>query len=112
MLFRGRPAALERALSNLIDNALKYGRRAQVRVLRNSARIVVEIQDEGRELDPETLARLTEPFARGRNQNDADGHPVSGFGMGLSIVATIAAQHGGHLDFERNRSVVTAVIGP
>jgi two-component system, OmpR family, osmolarity sensor histidine kinase EnvZ len=101
MLFRGRPVALERALSNLIDNALKYGRRAQVRLLRNSARIIVEIQDEGRELDPETLARLTEPFARGRNQIDADGHPVSGFGMGLSTVATIAAQHGGQLEFEQ-----------
>lgn len=101
VLFRGRPMALERALSNLIDNALKYGRRAQVRLIQNSARIIVEVQDEGRDLDPETLSRLTEPFARGSNQTGSDGHPVSGFGMGLSIVATIAAQHGGQVEFEQ-----------
>lgn len=102
LLFTGRPLALERALSNLIDNALKYGRRADVTLRADSRQVVVEVQDAGRELDPDSLRRLTDPFQRGPNVTDADGTPISGFGMGLSIVATIAAQHGGELEFEQH----------
>ncbi|NBB96817.1 MAG: sensor histidine kinase [Alphaproteobacteria bacterium] len=101
LLFIGRPLALERALSNLIENALKYGRRADITLRADSARVVLEVQDAGRELDAESLRRLTDPFQRGDNTTDADGTPISGFGMGLSIVATIAAQHGGELEFEQ-----------
>lgn len=101
LLFTGRPLALERALSNLIENALKYGRRADITLHADSARVVLEVQDAGRELDAESLRRLTDPFQRGDNTTDADGTPISGFGMGLSIVATIAAQHGGELEFEQ-----------
>lgn len=101
LLFTGRPLALERALSNLIENALKYGRRADIILRADSARAVLEVQDAGRELDADSLRRLTDPFQRGDNTTDADGTPISGFGMGLSIVATIAAQHGGALEFEQ-----------
>ena len=101
LLFTGRPLALERALSNLIENALKYGRRADISLRADSARVVLEVQDAGRELDPGSLRRLTDPFQRGDNITDAEGTPISGFGMGLSIVATIAAQHGGELEFEQ-----------
>lgn len=100
ILLRGRPLALERALGNLIDNALKYGRRAQVSLLATSDQAVIEVQDAGRALSPDDLARLTEPFARGANVLDPDGTAIAGFGMGLTIVATIAAQHGGVLEFE------------
>lgn len=95
VLIRGRPMALQRALSNLIDNALKYGRRATVRLLATSDRAVIEVQDEGHALTPEDLARLTDPFTRGANAGLAPG-----VGLGLTIVTTIAAQHGGALEFE------------
>ena len=96
VLVRGRPMALQRAVSNLIDNALKYGRRATVRVLAGADQAVVEVQDEGRALPPEALARLSEPFQRGPNAGLAPG-----VGLGLTIVTTIAAQHGGTLEFEQ-----------
>lgn len=108
LLFTGRPLALERALSNLIENALKYGRRADIILRADSARVVLEVQDAGRELDADSLRRLTDPFQRGENLTDADGTPISGFGMGLSIVATIAAQHGGELEFEQRPQGLTA----
>ncbi len=100
IVLQGRPLALERALGNLIDNALKYGRRAQVSLHATSDQAVIEVQDEGRALTPDALARLTDPFTRGANVLDADGTAIAGFGMGLTIVSTIAAQHGGSLDFE------------
>lgn len=96
VLVRGRPLALQRAVANLIDNALKYGRRATVRLRATSDRAVIEVQDEGRALSPEDLARLTDPFTRGTNAGLAPG-----VGLGLTIVTTIAAQHGGTLDFEQ-----------
>lgn len=108
LLLRGRPLALERALSNLIENAIKYGRRAQVALLTTSTHVVVEVQDAGRDLSPEKLRQLTDPFQRGPNLTNADGAPVSGFGMGLSIVATVAAQHGGTLEFEQRRDGLCA----
>lgn len=96
VLMQGRPMALQRALSNLIDNALKYGRRATVRLEARSDLAVIEVQDEGRALTPEDMASLTAPFARGINAGLAPG-----VGLGLTIVATIAAQHGGALEFEQ-----------
>lgn len=96
VLIRGRPMALQRAVSNLIDNALKYGRRAAVRVEATSERAVIEVQDEGHALTPGDLGNLTGPFARGANAGLAPG-----VGLGLTIVATIAAQHGGTLEFEQ-----------
>ncbi|SDW68233.1 sensor histidine kinase [Roseicitreum antarcticum] len=108
LLLRGRPLALERALSNLIENAMKYGRRAQVALLTTSTHVVIEVQDAGRDLSPEKLRQLTDPFQRGPNLTAADGAPVSGFGMGLSIVATIAAQHGGALEFEQRSTGLCA----
>lgn len=108
LLLRGRPLALERALSNLIENAVKYGRRAQVALLASSSQVVIEVQDAGRDLSPEKLRQLTDPFQRGPNLTDTDGAPISGFGMGLSIVATIAAQHGGALEFEQRSAGLCA----
>lgn len=96
ILMQGRPMALQRALSNLIDNALKYGRRATVRLEARSDLAVIEVQDEGRALTPDDMAGLTAPFARGANAGLAPG-----VGLGLTIVATIAAQHGGALEFEQ-----------
>ena len=96
VLIHGRPMALQRAVVNLIDNALKYGRRATVRLEARSDLAVIEVQDEGRAMSAEDMARLTAPFARGSNAGLAPG-----VGLGLTIVATIAAQHGGSLDYEQ-----------
>lgn len=96
VLVQGRPMALQRAVGNLIDNALKYGRRATVRLEASSTRAVIEVHDEGQGLSADQLARLTDPFARGPNAGLAPGA-----GLGLTIVSTIAAEHGGALEFEQ-----------
>lgn len=100
VLLHGQPLALERALSNLIDNALKYGRKAHVSLATTSAQAEISVQDEGGEISAADLEALTRPFARGPNATASDGSRIGGHGMGLSIVATIVAQHGGTLEFD------------
>jgi signal transduction histidine kinase len=96
VLVTARPILLQRALTNLVDNALKYGRRAEVRLEATSERAVITVQDEGSELTVAEVEAVLAPFQRGANSTAIDG-----FGLGLTIVATVAEQHGGSLRFER-----------
>ena len=94
VIVRARPIALKRAITNLIDNALKYGRRAEVRLEADSEVARVVVQDEGQETSAAEVEALIAPFRRGENTGAVTGH-----GMGLTIAATIARQHGGALRF-------------
>lgn len=91
----GRPIALERAMSNLIDNALKYGRRATVALETDAQYVTIIVEDEGADNSAADIEALLAPFKRGQNTATIDG-----YGLGLTIVATIAALHGGKLSFE------------
>jgi signal transduction histidine kinase len=94
ILLTARPIALQRALSNLIDNALKYGRRATVQILPGADSVTIAVEDEGTEMQVADIEAAIAPFKRGENASG-----TTGFGLGLTIVATIAEQHGGQLAF-------------
>lgn len=103
VLVYARPMSLRRAITNLIDNALKYGRRANISVHATSSTATITIEDEGNALSAQDLEDLTGPFLRGENANY-----IQGTGLGLTIVSTIAAQHGGALTFEKTSLGVRA----
>ena len=90
-----RPVALQRAITNLIENALKYGRRAHVSIETTAETATVVIEDEGTGSSAHDIEALMAPFQRGEDTATIDGH-----GLGLTIVATIAKLHGGRLVFE------------
>lgn len=100
MLLVCQPAALKRALTNVIDNAVKYGRRAHLllRATENSIEIIID--DEGPGIPEDELKRVTQPFYRvegSRNRN------TGGVGLGLAIAQSIIQAHGGSLTLS-NRS--------
>lgn len=105
LLIYARPIALRRAITNLIDNALKYGRRAHVSLTADSDWAIVTVEDEGGEKSALDMANLLDPFERGENTQS-----IAGFGLGLTIVATVARQHGGRIEFEDGKAGVMAKL--
>jgi two-component system sensor histidine kinase MprB len=99
----GRPLALERAVGNLIENALKFDEQGPVTVACSQGR--VEVVDRGPGFDEDDLPLVFERFYR---STAARSRP--GSGLGLSIVADIVAQHGGEV-YARNRDGGGAVVG-
>ena len=98
-----RPVSLQRAITNLIENALKYGRRAHVRLHATAETATIVIEDEGTQTSAREIEALMDPFQRGDNTSTIEGH-----GLGLTIVATIAKLHGGSLAFEDSSRGVAA----
>lgn len=105
LLVEGRPLALRRAIGNLIDNALKYGRNATISLEADANDVRILVEDEGGEPLADDLEKLTLPFKRGENAQSA-----KGFGMGLTIVSSIALEHGGDLTFGPGRAGTIAQL--
>ena len=90
---------LRRAITNLVDNAVKYGDRAELRLSQQRGQAVIAVADEGPGIPPEDIDRVQLPFER-LDAARGDDHP--GIGLGLSIARRAAEQHGGALEL-RNR---------
>lgn len=91
-----RPAALRRCFQNIIDNAVKYGGKANIYCELTSSHIVVRFDDEGPGVPVEELGNLTKPFYRLESSRNRDN---GGVGLGLSIAQNITQSHGGRLLF-------------
>lgn len=94
ILIQGNAIALRRCLGNLLDNAVKYGNRAHVRIRPEAGRVHVFVRDEGPGIPEDQLAAVFEPFARLENSRSRD---TGGTGLGLTIAREIARRHGGAL---------------
>lgn len=92
------PEALRRALSNLVENAIRHtppGRTITLSVYAGNAEIGFVVADEGEGIATEHLQRLGERFYRIDGSRSRNG---GGTGLGLAIVKAIAAAHGGRLE--------------
>jgi two-component system OmpR family sensor kinase len=88
----GDPVALRRLFNNLLDNAVKFGRHARVRVSVEGGSAIVEIDDDGCGLPPAELERVFEPFHRHEASRSRE---TGGIGLGLAVARSVARAHGG-----------------
>jgi signal transduction histidine kinase len=92
LVFPGRPLALKPLFTNLVDNALRYGRRAVVRVSADTHNLQVVVEDKGPGIPESEMENVFKPFFRiERSRNKRTG----GIGLGLATARTIARAHGG-----------------
>jgi signal transduction histidine kinase len=95
---RTDPEAVERVLSNLLTNALRYGSPpVEVRAELDPLRLVVE--DAGTGVEEEFVGRLFDRFSRSRDRSQG----VAGAGLGLAIARSYALSVGGDLVYEDAR---------
>lgn len=89
-----RPQALKRCLSNLLENAIRYGGNAHIRVEDGARELVIHIEDDGPGIPEDKLEQMFEPFRRGEHSRNRS---TGGVGLGLAIARNLARAHGGEV---------------
>ncbi|MEN1832005.1 ATP-binding protein [Pseudomonas lijiangensis] len=95
--YPGKPLALKRCIGNLIDNAIKYGHRAHLKVEDNEQAFILHVDDEGPGVPEKRLEHVFEPHFR------LAGSQQQGYGLGLGIARNIAHSHGGEVSLQNLR---------
>lgn len=92
-----RPVALRRAVSNVIDNAVKYGDAARVFVSADNGNIKIIVEDDGPGVPEDQIEKLFVPFYRVESSRSRE---TGGVGLGLSVALSAVNNHGGDIAIE------------
>ena len=92
--YRSRSVSLKRALGNLIENAITYGKQADVTLTVKPEALYVIIDDEGPGIAESEMERVFEPFVRLEASRSLE---TGGVGLGMAIARSIVRQHGGDI---------------
>ena len=104
-----RPDDLSRAVTNLVENAVRFGAHVEITLKAAADDIVIEVADNGPGIEDARKADMMEPFVRGDAARNLDDE--QGFGLGLAITRSIVSAHGGTLSLhDREPSGLTARI--
>lgn len=95
-----RPDEIRRAITNLVENAVRFGTEVAVKLAAAGDRVIIEVSDNGPGIPDERKSAMLEPFVRGEEARTMDA--TSGFGLGLSIAQAVAHAHGGSLSLHDN----------
>ena len=90
-----RPDEIIRAVTNLVQNATRFGTRVDVALSLSGDRLVIDVSDDGPGIPDDRKAAMLEPFVRGEEARTMD--ETAGFGLGLSIAQAIVTAHDGTL---------------
>ena len=90
-----RPDDLHRAITNLVENGVRFGAVVRIRLETSPQIIAIEVEDDGPGISDLRKEIVLEPFMRGDEARNMD--ESSGFGLGLSIARAIVDTHGGAL---------------
>ncbi|WGF90385.1 ATP-binding protein [Marinivivus vitaminiproducens] len=107
LIYRCRPDGLRRAVRNIVENAVRYGGEANVRIRSTVSTVDIVVEDRGPGIPDELQEKVFAPFFRletSRNRN------TGGIGLGLSIARAVARQHGGDIAFSGTDTGMQATI--
>jgi signal transduction histidine kinase len=90
-----RPDDLHRGVTNLVENAVRFGAEVTIRLDVSCTKLVIDVEDDGPGITDSRKQEMLEPFVRGDDARTMD--DSTGFGLGLSIAHAIALAHGGEL---------------
>jgi two-component system osmolarity sensor histidine kinase EnvZ len=96
----GRKNLINRCLNNIIDNALKYGNKVQIKLSKENTNILIIIDDNGSGIPKEEYENVFKPFYKidkGRAESK------SSVGLGLSIASDIVRSHGGNIILDKSK---------
>jgi signal transduction histidine kinase len=96
----GDPQNLERAVTSLVDNAIKFsprGGEVEIRLRRKADKVILSVRDEGIGIAPEMLPRIFDRFYHLDKSGD---QLFEGLGIGLAITKQVIEQHKGQLTVE------------
>ena len=98
--FNGRKNLVSRSLNNLIDNALRYANKVEVKLNKKSTSLFITIDDDGPGISKDEHENVFKPFYK-IDKSRADSK--SSVGLGLSIASDIIRSHGGNIKLEKSK---------
>jgi two-component system osmolarity sensor histidine kinase EnvZ len=98
----GRKNLIKRCINNLIDNALKYGKKVNIELSKKNTDIFIKIEDDGPGIPEKEYDNVFKPFYK-MDKGRADSK--SSVGLGLSIASDIIRSHGGNIKLERSKNL-------
>lgn len=90
-----RPDDLHRAVTNLVENAARFGAEAVIRLRVSADQFTIDVEDDGPGISDALKQNMLEPFVRGDEARNMD--EAAGFGLGLAITNAIVLAHDGAL---------------
>jgi signal transduction histidine kinase len=92
-----RPSVLTRAISNVVDNAVKHGSAVTVALrTRDDGTVEIDVADDGPGIESSQRDKVFDPFFKGDDARSSGNR--SGFGLGLSIARDVVKGHGGEIE--------------
>ena len=98
--FSGRKNLINRCLNNIIDNALKYANKVEIKLNKKNTNLFIIIDDDGPGITGKERENVFKPFYK-INKGRADSK--SSVGLGLSIASDIVRSHGGNIMLEKSK---------
>ena len=99
IIFNGRKSLIQRCLSNLIDNALKFGEIVKIRQFIYKKNLIILIEDDGPGIPSSELENVFKPFYKVDKSRNKERSSV---GLGLSIASDIIRSHGGSIELSES----------
>ena len=98
--FNGRKNLIKRCVNNLLNNAIKYGKKVNIELTKSNNNLFIKVEDDGPGIPENEYENVFKPFYK-INKGRADSK--SSVGLGLSIASDIIRSHGGNIKLEKSK---------